>query len=202
MSSLQELKEGLWETAPSTIHVRVHRPRPIPEGDDSLEFHAARLLLLLRHAPGKVKKIEGRTKLAKLDFLIRYPTYLLESAKIKGVETDLKASIRPESTMIRYKYGPWDARYYDILAYMVAKGLIDVEPNRSKGDVFRLTEKGSVAAGELEGPEFQELHDRCELAQELFGHLSGSTVKDFIYQHFTEVVNRPIGSEIEVEDVS
>jgi hypothetical protein len=45
--------------------------------DDVPEFHAARLLLLLRfygRSPGG--EIAGRTKLAKLDFFVRYPRFL------------------------------------------------------------------------------------------------------------------------------
>src|SRR5438094_599330 len=135
MPSIEELKMNLWEKAPSTLQVEIRQPRPIPEGDDSLEFHAARLLLLLFYSRGKTKKIEGRTKLAKMDFLVRYPTYLAEAARIKKVETSIKTTARPESLMIRYRYGPWDARYYNIFAYIVAKGFIEIEPNKSKGDV-------------------------------------------------------------------
>lgn len=200
MPSLEELQQNLWEKAPSTLRVHIRQPRPIPEGDDSLEFHAARLLLLLYYSRGKTKKIEGRTKLAKMDFLVRYPTYLAEAARIKKVQTNIKTTARPESRMIRYKYGPWDTRYYDIFAYIVAKEFIEIEPSKSKGDVFRLTEKGEFAAKELEGAEFEEIKERCVLAHKLFGELSGSTIKDFIYRYFTDVVDRPIGAEIKEDN--
>ncbi len=200
MPSLRELKQSLWEQAPSTLWVKIRKPRSIPEGDDSLEFHAARLLLLLYHSRGRTKKIEGRTKLAKMDFLVRYPTYLVEAARIKKVQTDIRISVKAESRMIRYKYGPWDIKYYDIFAYISAKGFVKIEPNKSKGDVFYLTEKGELAASELQGPEFEEINDRCSLVHELFGNSSGSTIKDFIYSYFTNVVDRPIGAEIEEDN--
>jgi hypothetical protein len=46
------------------------------EGDDSL--HLGRLLLLMEAFGGRKgnQPIEGLTKLAKLDFLLRYPAYL------------------------------------------------------------------------------------------------------------------------------
>jgi hypothetical protein len=197
MPSIEELKQNLWETAPSTLRVEIRRPRQIPEGDDSIEFHAARLLLLLYYSKGKIKKIEGRTKLAKLDFLVRYPTYLAEAARIKHVKSDIKTTARPESRMIRYKFGPWDDKYYNIFAYIVAKGFINIEPTRSKGDIFYLTKKGAFAAEELNTPEFQEIRERCILAHKIFGDVSGNTIKEFIYHYFTDVIEKPLGAEIE-----
>jgi hypothetical protein len=177
---------------------KIRRPKPVPDVDESLEFHAARLLLLIYYIGGaKRKQIEGRTKLAKLDFLVRYPTYLLEAARIKGVQTDIVPTAAPESPMIRYKYGPWDTRYYDVLALMVAKDLLEIESHAGKGDIFCLTGTGEAAVRELQGPEFEEIAKRCKLAAKLFGHVAGSTIKDFIYRYFTEVLDRPLGAEIE-----
>ncbi len=42
--------------------------------DDILEFHAARLLLLLSVC-GVSGRIDGLTKMAKLDFFARYPAF-------------------------------------------------------------------------------------------------------------------------------
>ena len=169
----------------------------IPDADDGTEFHAARLLLLLYYAGGPRKKsIQGRTKLAKLDFLIRYPTYLIKAAKIKNVLTRLAPIARPESRMIRFKYGPWDENYYNTFSYLVAKDFVSIHSSR-KGDVFELTEKGKSAAEELNGGEFEEIIERCKLAYELFGLSSGTSIKDFIYKQFPEVVARPLGEEID-----
>lgn len=201
MPSIEELKLNLWEKAPNTLQVEIRQPRLAPTGDDSLEFHAARLLLLIYFSRGTTKKIEGRTKLAKMDFLIRYPTYLAEAARIKSISASIKTTARPESRMIRYKYGPWDANYYNIFAYVVAKGFIDIEPTKSKGDVFWLTNKGEFAAEELQGPEFEELKKRCLLVHKLFGDVSGNTIKAFIYKYFTEIIDQPMGAEIEEGDV-
>lgn len=198
MSSIEDLGIGLWQQAPEALRVKIRRPKAVPDANESLEFHAARLLLLIYYIGGaKRKQIEGRTKLAKLDFLVRYPTYLLEAARIKGVQSDMAPATAPESPMIRYKYGPWDTRYYDVLALMVAKDLLEIESHPGKGDIFCLTSRGETAVRELQGPEFDEIANRCKLAGKLFGNVAGSTIKDFIYHYFTEVLDRPLGAEIE-----
>lgn len=191
----------IWDQAPDTLQVTIRRPRPIPEADDSLEFHAARLLLLIYYAGGaKTRRIEGRTKLAKMDFLVRYPTYLVEAARIKGVPSTITSATRPESRMIRYKYGPWDDKYYDIFAFLVAKDFVEIRPSKTKGDVFQLTDKGEQVVQELNSPEFEAIIERCKLVWVLFGKVAGSTIKDFIYRYFTEVIDRPLGAEIEGND--
>lgn len=196
MASLKKHEEQIWEQAPDSLQVKIKRPTRIPDADDSLEFHAARLLFLIYYAGGpKKKRIEGRTKLAKMDFFIRYPTYLVEAARLKGVHSDMVSTVPPESRMIRYRYGPWDEKYYDVFAFLVAKGFVDIEPSK-KGDIFRLTEKGRDAVKELEGPEFSEIVERCKLVYELFGDDPGSKIKEFIYKYFTEAIDKPIGTEI------
>ena len=51
------------------------RPASLPlAADDILEFHAARLLLLI-HVCGTAGRIDGLTKMAKLDFFTRYPDF-------------------------------------------------------------------------------------------------------------------------------
>jgi hypothetical protein len=181
---------------PSGLMIDIKTPRHIPFGDESLEFHAARLLLILRYVGGREFKLTGRTKLAKLDFFVRYPSYLIKAATLLGTTTDLAPEVRAESPMIRYKYGPWDARFYDVFALLVGKQLMDVIPTES-GDTFRLTDRGRAATEELEGPEFQEIIERIRLVNRLFGGKSGAWIKNFIYEKFPEIVARPLGEEIE-----
>ena len=81
------------------------------------EFHVARLILLLKAAAGRSDKpIKGIMKLAKMDFLLRYPNCLARVLKAIGKEA--KAQEIPteelntiEARMIRFRYGPWDKRY-------------------------------------------------------------------------------------------
>ncbi len=53
------------------------------------DLHEARLLVLLRAFAGETgaEKIEGLTKLAKLDFLLRYPVFLERALKKRGAST-------------------------------------------------------------------------------------------------------------------
>ena len=56
---------------------------------DSRDYHIGRLLVLLRHfAPPDKRPMQGLTKLAKLDFLLRYPSFtdrLLQTALSLGL---------------------------------------------------------------------------------------------------------------------
>lgn len=54
------------------------------EGDDSL--HLGRLLVLIDAFAGKAgdQKLEGLTKLAKLDFLLRYPAFLERAIRVSS----------------------------------------------------------------------------------------------------------------------
>jgi hypothetical protein len=56
------------------------RPAATPlAADDVLEFHAGRLLLLLSTCGGTTGAIGGLTKMAKLDFFVRYPDFFQSS---------------------------------------------------------------------------------------------------------------------------
>ena len=84
---------------------------------DPLDYHVARVLLLVAaFSGGASDSLDGLTKLAKLDFLLRYPVYLEKTFDERG--KPLAPSLRPtreerqalESAMIRYKYGPCGGR--------------------------------------------------------------------------------------------
>lgn len=179
-------------------------PEVYLEPDDSIEFHAGRLLMLLMFCgldlPGK-RAIRGRTKLAKLDFLLRYPSYLYRALESHG-RNDLAKLFEEseihsiEASMIRYKYGPWDSRYYDVFAYLSAKGLLEVVP-KAGVDLFILTEQGeSAVTALLQDTAFQKLKDRCMIVRKVFGRWSGETLKIFIYRSFPEIVQQSLGSTI------
>ena len=99
--------------------------------DEILELHAARLLLLVSICGTKKKatgfmRLDGLTKLAKLDFLTRYPDFYEKLAEYLGVQA--KAPLHDvESCMVRFHYGPWDERYYHILGYLESRGLLIVD---------------------------------------------------------------------------
>lgn len=175
---------------------------------ESLAYHAARILLLIRRCGSpqqstqKMPGVKGRTLLAKLDFFLRYPTYLLRAARIAEVEETstqrvlAQAALMPEpaqtveAPMVRYKYGPWDHTYYLVLAYLIGKGLIQVDIE-GRTEVFRVTDRGREVADALgETPAYAELVGRASLVHGLFGSFSGNRLKTYIYDRFPEVVAR------------
>jgi len=172
-------------------------PASVPlAADDVVEFHAARLLLLLSLC-GTSGRIDGLTKLAKLDFFARYPDFF--AAAKAATETKAAKQQTPvpsasgdavESAMVRHHYGPWDKRYYHVLAHLEAKGLIQVSKG---GRAYRivLTDPGRERATLLAGrPSFEELAARMRDLKKTFGGRSGTSLKNLVYQLFDEEVGR------------
>jgi hypothetical protein len=171
--------------------------------EDLVEFHAARLLLLLNLC-GVSGRIDGLTKLAKLDFFARYPDFFAAAkASTEPQFEKSQATISPasgeavESAMVRHHYGPWDKRYYHVLAHLEAKGLILVS---KEGRAFRivLTGAGRDRAKTLaERPSFQLLAARMRELKKVFGARTGTSLKNLVYQLFDEEVGRrPLGQVI------
>ena len=165
-------------------------------------IHLGRLLILLHVFNGEKKtgEIEGLTKLAKLDFLLRYPVYLEKALSVNGKEmkkSEPKDYERKsvEAKMVRFKYGPWDFRYRRFINTLIGKGLAYV---RSEGRTYHLgiTNKGIKAAEILEqNVEFFELIDRAKSIKTNF-NLSGTWLMRFIYRNFPEIGTLQYGTEI------
>lgn len=189
---------------------RGRRPARGTPADAPVAYHAARVLLVIRWcgrpqtSADRRPAIKGRTLLAKLDFFVRYPNYLVAAATIRNrtlAPADLGAGTLAEtssveSRMVRYRYGPWDHVYYVVLAYLIGKGLIVVE-QEARTEVFRLTARGDAVAQELSrSPAYADVTARAKTSYRLFNSYSGNGLKDFIYRHFPEVVARGIGEAI------
>lgn len=180
------------------------------QSPESLAYHASRLLILIatcgrpQNREGVLPGVEGRMLLAKLDFFLRYPSYLVRASAILGYRRpeggkrieDMYIPDSIESRMVRYLYGPWDHLYYPVLAYLIGKGLIGIEIRRNT-EIFRLTRRGLAIAAELQKQDtYTDLVQRGKLVRTLFHNFSGSRLKDFIYNHFPEIVAREIGGTI------
>jgi hypothetical protein len=104
----------------------VHLAAKIEHSDD---FHIARLILLLKAAAGRsAKPVQGIMKLAKMDFLLRYPNCLVRALKAMDKEMaaqDISEEERNtiETRMIRFRFGPWDYRYRRWIGVLVAKSV-------------------------------------------------------------------------------
>ncbi len=172
------------------------------------DLHEARLLILLsaftsdsEHENG----IEGLTKLAKLDFLLRYPTFLERAlkkrpnAKPEAAEVKQHERQSVESSMVRFKYGPWDHRYRRFLNLLVAKDLARVHTS-GRTICIRLSERGKEVAAELSKAEVnQDTVARAKLLRRNFD-LGATNLMKLIYETFPEIGTLKLGREITHEN--
>jgi len=162
--------------------------------DDITEFHAARLLLLLGIC-GVSGRIGGLTKLAKLDFFVRYPEFFNKAAAAAN-ESIRSASKIVESSMVRYHYGPWDKRYYEIIAYLRSRGLIQITQENNTY-IFQLTSLGKNKVKLLKTDlAYINLCEQMRRVKSAFGKKAGSALKNMIYEIFQEEVTKRTLDEV------
>ncbi len=168
------------------------------------DFHLARLLILLKALSGRNNSaVDGIMKLAKLDFLLRYPSCLVRALRSLGKELqaneiDEIEQNTIEAKMIRFRFGPWDKRYRKWIALLVSKGLADtyLSGNTVK---LKLTEKGLEVADSLcELEEFQDISKRSKLIKSAVGSYTGTKLKKFVYEVFPEIVQMKWGRSIDI----
>ena len=164
--------------------------------DDIIEFHAARIILLIGLC-GVGNRIDGLTKLAKLDFFVRYPKFFDRACAAEGEEIR-SFSTSTESSMVRHHYGPWDHRYYEILAYLRSRGLIQIT-KEGRTFKFKLTPTGNHRMKQLsQEPAYEQLCQQMKRVKAAFGNKAGSTIKNIIYKVFQdEVTQKSLGEVIE-----
>lgn len=167
------------------------RPTGIPLlADDIVEFHAARILMLIKVC-GTQGRIDGLTKMAKLDFFVRYPKFF---GRLVGNTPDISNSV--ESNMIRYYYGPWDKRYYQVLAYLEARQLLQVS-RKGKTVQLILTPLGGEIARQIESKQaFELMKAHMTRVKNAFGDKKGNQLKDLIYKTFGEEITQKALSEV------
>jgi hypothetical protein len=166
--------------------------QPSPEGE-------ARLLLLIHAFSANGKCLEGRTKLAKLDFFLRYPRYLKRALEIRGTSAKAIQAIRVpddiEGGMVRYRYGPWDPAYYALIGRLLGKRLIAAVPF-SGGVGYRTTELGHRVVSRLSNePDWAPISDRAGLLKSKLD-MQGTSLTRFVYEHFPEVSRAAIGDAL------
>lgn len=151
----------------------------------------ARVLLLIDAFSRKghneqVRYLEGRVKLAKLDFLLRYPRHLRRILLDHGARPDQVDSMDPgeaplDARMMRYRYGPWDPSYYAVLGSLIGRGLVDVAPV-GNGLGYRTSLAGARLAADLRADGSFEIIDvRLRLLRR-FLDKSGNTLKSYLYE--------------------
>lgn len=171
--------------------------------DGFYDLHLARILILISKLAGKTqtKEIKGITKLVKLDFLLRYPTVLERALgrideKKDGVKLQDYERNSVESKMVRFRYGPWDARYRLYLAILESKGLIDVKLNKMTIET-RITSKGSDLAKKLSGiNDLKHFEERSKIIKSKFDSMSATQLKDLMYELLPELHEMKYGEMI------
>lgn len=166
-------------------------------------FHTSRLIILIDAFSGQDQtgSVQGITKLAKLDFLLRYPSNLERALIAKGIKTD-KAEVKEyerhnvESSMIRFRYGPWDFRYRRFLNLLAARGLIHLHVSGRTVHVSSTAQGHHVADELARAEEFSELIARVRLLKTHFD-MGGTNLMKFIYQTFPELTNLRYGTQID-----
>jgi DNA-binding PadR family transcriptional regulator len=100
--------------------------------------------------------------------------------------------------MIRFHYGPWDDRYYHVLAFLESTGLLEVTKVKN-AFILALTDKGKFAAKQLaDEPEYSTLVEQMKRVKKVLGSRAGSSLKKLIYTVFEkEVGQRNLGETIE-----
>lgn len=170
--------------------------------EDIDNFHLGRLLVLLRAFAGAsgADSVDGLTKLAKLDFLLRYPALLeralhARGAKAADVQVLNHERTSVESRMVRFRYGPWDFRYRRFINLLVGMGLVRVELD---GRTIRLslTTKGVDLSGLIsKTPSFADVDRRAQLLKR-HCDLSATNLMRFVYETFPEIASLRLGEEI------
>jgi hypothetical protein len=160
----------------------------------------ARLLLLIDAFSLNDGTLQGRTKLAKLDFLLRYPKFFDRAMVLRNVHVqiarDESAVNNIEQRMVRYRYGPWDPAYYALLGALLGRGLITTVPNRNYLG-FRTTPTGHEIAREVARSEpWETVQIRARLLRQTFRTQAGTFLKDWIYEHFPEVTKASWGEAL------
>lgn len=168
---------------------------------ETTDYHLARLLVLLLAFSPRGGTLDGLTKLAKLDFLLRYPVFLerlMDARDLSwpaGLAPDQPERWAVESHMIRYKYGPWDDRYYVLLGGLVGKGLAEMISTKRTFSL-RLTPEGRALAESIGSTaQWQILAARSAFLKRHFDW-TGNKLKDMIYKELPDVVQRPLRAKI------
>lgn len=170
---------------------------------EDLAYHQARVLLLVQAVAadsGHARKLDGLTKLAKLDFLVRYPA--LASTVLDALPDleprmhlsgdEVAAPTEVEDPMTRYKYGPWDDKYYPVVGALVSRGLLKYVKGRRGSVALAPTPAGKALASELtQEPLWRTIADRCEAIAEASAGLTGNAVKELIYERLADLMDRP-----------
>lgn len=169
---------------------------------DDLAYHQMRVLLLVAavsEEAGHNRKLDGLTKLAKLDFFVRYPA--LASMLLDDLDTDERMHVNEvdrssptlvQDPMTRYKYGPWDDRYYPVIGALVSRGLLKYAKGRRGSVALMPTAAGKALAADVATDEvWRAVADRCAAVASASEGMTGNALKELIYDRLADLMDRP-----------
>lgn len=169
-------------------------PEIVTSLDKDEQSHLGRLVVLLQafdRGEEERPAVEGITKLAKLDFLLRYPTYF-EAAMLARRVNPQRIPVEPwerrtvEARMVRYRYGPWDHRYRRFLNVLAAKGLVSIQTT-GRTINLALTDRGRTYAARIAAdPAFQPFVNRAAMLRQNID-IGATDIMKFIYRTFPEI---------------
>lgn len=201
---------GLVSRSKAAKHMSLRLVKAGAEAESLDDLHLGRLLVLLGSADArkttiatKAKAIEGITKLAKLDFLLRYPSCLERALQALGRDPS-EAAVLPrerasiEAKMIRFRYGPWDARYRRWLGLLSARGLVTLGIQGNTVQIG-LTDLGRDVANRFRADSlYTDLSKRADIVIKAVGPMTATRLKDFVYEAVPEIIEMKWGKEIEL----
>ena len=121
-----------------------------------------------------------------LDQLSRADARLHLSAEDNAEPTDV------EAPMTRYKYGPWDDRYYAVIGALVGRGLLRYATGRRGSVALAPTPAGRRLSQNLAAtPEWTNIAERCEAIADATSGMTGNALKDLIYERLASLMDRP-----------
>lgn len=179
------------------------RPEELTLLRDDLAYHQARVLLLVTavaDAQGHQGKVDGLTKLAKLDFLLRYPALAAlvldrlnpADPRLRLTPEEAAEPANSEAPMTRYKYGPWDDRYYPVIGALVGRGLLGYARSHRGSVALTTTSRGKALAAQMAAAsDWADIADRSRAIAEASSGMTGNALKNLIYERLESLMDRP-----------
>lgn len=163
--------------------------------DNDVNSKLSRLLILIYElvSGDNDKKIEGISKLAKLDFLLASPSLLKRIIKKPGA---IKKITIPdyeidsiENSLNFYRYNPWDENYRRLLNILIAKNLVSIKIE-NKSYYILITPRGTEIVNDLyKDKSFEEFKIRAKLLRTYLGNYSDSYLRMYFQKEFPELSN-------------
>lgn len=161
--------------------------------DRDVETQLSRIIILIYELSGKEfnARIKGINKIAKLDFLLKYPTYLNEI--LSASNTNVRVSIESfendsiETLMSSYLYTPWDMKYRKYFNLLISKDLISI--GFEDDDYYiQITSKGvSLVQSLYENKLFNEFQKRASVIRTHFGSYTDNYLSKIFYDRIPEL---------------